>query len=182
MSPSGDGPRGHSDSAPGTIDWPVQVDAGMVATLMLASIAMLVAPVAIYLDPEARQHTLWVAMLTLATLALVVAFMVPTRYTITLDALEIRAGILRSRIAWRDVVRLEMSNSWVSSNTWTFRRVMLVTAAGRLVPVGPQDRLAFCVEVLARAPHLQPDPKLPQRGWFDPTRDGPLWRRVLRGR
>ena len=79
---------------------------------------------------------------TVAILALVPLLALPARYELTLDELRVRSGVLRTRLAWADVVRIELTSSLVSSTTaaWAFQRVALVTEGGRVLEVGPRDR------------------------------------------
>jgi hypothetical protein len=156
------------------VSWPIQVDRWVFGVMSLALLAMLAAPVAVALDPDAGGAFWWVALSTAAILALVPLLTLPTRYELTLDELRVRSGVLRTRLAWADVARVELTFSLVSSTTaaWTFQRVALVTEGGRVVEVGPRDRLGFVAEVLARAPQLVEDPSGgPRRAWHDPARD-----------
>ena len=154
--------------------WPTQVDRWVFGVLTVSAVAMLAAPVAVALDPDARGAFWWVALSTVAILALVPLLTMPTRYELTLDELRVRSGVLRTRLAWADVVRVELTFSLVSSTTaaWTFQRVALVTEGGRVLEVGPRDRLGFVAEVLARAPQLIEDVSAgPRSAWHDPARD-----------
>jgi hypothetical protein len=156
------------------VSWPIQVDRWVFGVMSLAVLAMLAAPVAVVLDPDAGGAFWWVALSTVAILALVPLLTLPTRYELTLDELRVRSGVLRTRVAWADLARVELTFSLVSSTTaaWTFQRVALVTAGGRVVEVGPRDRLGFVAEVLARAPQLVEDASGgPRRAWHDPARD-----------
>lgn len=156
------------------VRWPVQVDRWVLGVLAASLVMMVAAPVAVALDPAARDDTWWVALMTAAIWGLVVALTLPTRYELTLDELRVRSGLLRTSLRWADVVRVELGFSLVSSTTaaWTFQRVSLATEGGRLLEVGPRDRLGFVAEVLARAPHLVEDAGAGKaRAWHDPTRD-----------
>ncbi len=156
------------------VNWPIQVDRWVFGVLSVAVLAMLAAPVAVAFDPDARGALWWVVLSTAAILALVPLLALPTRYELTLDELRVRSGVLRTRLAWADVVRVELTFSLVSSTTaaWTFQRVALVTEGGRILEVGPRDRLGFVAEVLARAPQLVEDASAgPRSAWRDPARD-----------
>lgn len=159
--------------------WPIQVDRWVFGILTVSVVAMLAAPVAVALDPDAGGAFWWVALSTVAILALVPLLTLPTRYALTLDELRVRSGVLRTRLAWADVVRVELTFSLVSSTTaaWTFQRVALVTEGGRVLEVGPRDRLGFVAEVLARAPQLVEDASAGSgKAWHDPARDRRLRR------
>lgn len=156
------------------VRWPVQVDRWLVGVLAVSLVMMVAAPVAVFFDPTARDDTWWVALMTVAIWGLVVALTLPTRYELTLDELRVRSGLLRTSLRWADVARMELTFSLVSSTTaaWTFQRVSLVTEGGRVLEVGPRDRLGFVAEVLARAPHLVEVADTARgRAWHDPARD-----------
>jgi hypothetical protein len=157
-----------------SLDWPVQIDRWVIGIVAVSAVAMVAVPVAVALDPGARGDFWWVALMTIGILALVVVLTLPTRYELTLDELRVRSGVLRERLRWADVVRVELTFSLVSSTTaaWTFQRVSLVTQRGRVLEVGPRDRLGFVAEVLARAPQLvEVVGSSRGRAWHDPARD-----------
>jgi hypothetical protein len=152
----------------------VQVDRWVIGVLAVSALAMVTVPVAVALDPTASGDFWWVALMTIGIWALVVVLTLPTRYELTLDELRVRSGMLRTSLRWADVVRVELTFSPVSSTTaaWTFQRVSLVTQGGRVLEVGPRDRLGFVAEVLARAPHLVEVAGTARgRAWHDPARD-----------
>ena len=152
----------------------------MLGVLAASLVIMAAVPMAVVFDPSARDDFWWVALLTVGVWVLVVALTLPTRYELTLEALRVRSGMLRTSLRWADVVRVELTFSLVSSTTaaWTFQRVSLVTEGGRVLEVGPRDRLGFVAEALARAPQLVEDPRAGKtRAWHDPARDR-RWRRA----
>lgn len=153
--------------------WPVKVDAALAGVLALSFVGMGIATVAVAMDQGARDALPWVLFLNLAVVAAVFALAVPIRYELTLEELRVRAGLLRRRMAWRDVARVELAFSLVSSTTaaWTSWRVLLIDVGGRVLEIGPADRIGFVAEVLARAPQLVEDPRAgSQKAWHDPTR------------
>ena len=163
-----------------SLSWPIQIDRWVIGILAVSLLAMVTVPVAVALDPSARGDFWWVALLTVGIWTLVVVLTLPTRYELTLDELRVRSGVLRTSLRWADVVRVELTFSPVSSTTaaWTFQRVSLATQGGRVLEVGPRDRLGFVAEVLARAPHLVEAAGAARgRAWHDPARDR-RWRRA----
>jgi hypothetical protein len=160
---------------PDALPWPVDLDPAVLAILVVSLLMMVGALVAVGLDPDARSSFGWVLALTLGTFGLVGALTLPTRYRLTLEALEVQAGLVRYRMAWPDVVRVSLAWSPVSSTTasWSFRRVRLVAADGRTLEVAPRDRIGFVAEVLARAPQLAPESTSagPSRVWVDHPRE-----------
>lgn len=140
----------------------------MVAVLASAGVVTVAAPVAVWLDPAARDAFWWAALVTVGVWGLVVLLAVPTRYELTPSELRVRSGVLRTSLAWAELECVELVSSPVASTTapWTARRVALVTREGRVLEVGPRDRLGFVDEVLARAPWLLEEPSVgPRRVW-----------------
>lgn len=156
----------------GGLEWPLALGRGYVAVLGF-SLAIMVGSVAlVWIDPEARAVAGWVTALTLAVLALIPALSVPTRYRFGLEALEVRAGLLRYRAPYAEIESMEVRSSYLSSTTagWTFQRVVLTRRHGVALELGPADRLGFAAEILARAPQLRPDPRgEPGRSWVAAT-------------
>jgi hypothetical protein len=165
----------------GTVVWPIELHPLTMGILVVALGAMATAFVAVWIDPDvSHQGRLTMLAFHLGLVALFRVLIVPTLYVLTLDDLGVEAGLTRYRLAWADLVRVEVGWSLTSSTTaaWTVRRVTLVPERGRALAVGPSDRLGFLAEVLARAPQLVPDPRAGhQRAWHDPLRERPRHRR-----
>lgn len=156
------------------MSWPVKVDVALVVVVGLAFVGMGIATAAVAADPGARDALPWVLVVNLAIVATVLALGVPVRYDLTGEDLRVRSGLLRQAMAWRAVVRVELTFSLVASTTaaWTASRVLLIDERGRVLEVGPADRVGFVAEVLARAPQLVEDPRAGrQRAWHDPARE-----------
>jgi hypothetical protein len=156
------------------IEWPVAVGRSFVAVMLASLLLMLFAVAAVWIDPDARPAAWWVTLVTLVTLGAVAAILYPTRYTLTPTALVVRAGFLRLRVPWEEIDGLDLRTSLLSSMTagWTFERVGIARRQGFPLELGPADRIGFVVEVLARAPQLQPDAKNPKGSWVAAPRRG----------
>lgn len=150
------------------------VDRWLLVAVVLSGLAMLVAPIAVALDPDADALlVLLVIGMDVLMFALVALLAYPIVYELDLTELRVRAGVTRTKMVLADVVRVEIAFSPVSNTTaaWTMHRIHLTDARGRTVAVGPRDRLAFVAEVLARAPHLVEDTGRGRgRVWVDPAR------------
>ena len=168
-------PSASGGRADGTVvAWPLELDPFLVAILAASLVAMVAALVAVWIEPASAGERLAILAFYLGMAALFAVLVVPTRYELTLDELRVRAGLTRYRVRWDELVRVEVGWSLLSSTTaaWTMRRVRLVTRRGRVVEVGPRDRLGFVAEVLARSPQLVPHPNAGrQRAWHDPAHD-----------
>ncbi len=157
-------------SAPPVVRMGPAVDRPIVAVLAFAAVAMVVAVVAVALDPDAGP---WAALVTAATVALTLGLVVllayPIAYEVDLEEVRVRSGVIRIRVPLRDLARVEVRDSFLSSTTaaWTSRRLILVTHRGARYELGPADRLGFLAELLARAPHLIEDPSGRGRAWVD---------------
>lgn len=149
------------------------VDRWVVVVLAFAGLAMLMATVAVALDPGVgTEALLLVVAINLFTGGAVVALAYPIAYEVDADEVRVRAGLMRYRVGLADLRRVALNTSVVSSTTaaWTFRRVQLVDREGRVLEVGPADRLGFVAEVLARAPHLVEERGAGRaRAWHDPS-------------
>jgi hypothetical protein len=149
------------------------VDGWVVGVLVVAGLAMATATVAVALDPGVGLGALLlVVAINLLTGGAVVALAYPIAYEVDADEVRVRAGLTRYRVALADLARLALTTSLVSSTTaaWTFRRVRLVDRLGRVLEVGPADRLGFVAEVLARAPQLVEERGAGRaRAWHDPA-------------
>lgn len=162
--------------------WPARWDPWSVTIVVAALMGMLGSAVAVWLDPGATETRGPVLVTVLVVFAAIRALMVPLRYELTTEALRVRFGLLRTAIAFADLVRVEPTWSLVSSPTagLALQRVRLVAERGRVLEVGPRDRVGFVAEVLARAPQLVEDPSAgPRRAWHDPLRERPRHRRRL---
>jgi hypothetical protein len=162
------------DGAGAALRWPLELQPFTVVILTGSLLAMAAAFVAVWSDPVTAGERWVVVAIYGAIVAPFAVLVVPTRYELTLDDLRVRAGLMRYRVAWADLVRVEVGWSLLSSTTaaMTMRRVRLVTSDGRVLELGPRDRLGFVAEVLARAPQLVPDPAAGRRrAWHDPARE-----------
>jgi hypothetical protein len=156
------------------IAWPLELDTFLVAIVAASLVAMVAALVAVWIEPASAGERLAILAFYLGMAALFAVLVVPTRYELDLDELRVRAGLTRYRARWDELARVEVGWSLLSSTTaaWTMRRVRLVTRGGRVLEVGPRDRLGFVAEVLARSPQLVADPSSGRRrAWHDPAHD-----------
>ena len=166
----------------GMLAWPARWDPWAVAIVAGALLAMLGSAIAVWLDPGAGATRVPVLVMVVVVFAGIWALMLPLRIEFTMEALRVRAGLLRRSIAFADLVRVESTWSLVSTPTsgLSLQRVRLVDVRGKVLEVGPRDRVGFLAEVLARAPQLVEDPSAgPRRAWRDPARERPRHRRRL---
>jgi hypothetical protein len=148
---------------------PARVDAWLVValvlvlTVMAAVIAPLLAAAGVPLGVK-----LLVGGLGLGTVLASLAVTVPVRYAFEGGGVFVRAGLLRLRLAYPDIMAAEKLVSPLSGAAWSWVKVRLVLRQGGMVEIAPRDREAFLAELAARAPHLQASP----RGLRDPRGRG----------
>lgn len=149
-------------------EWvPVRIDTWLVGVVVVLMGLLVAGVVPLLLDPTVAERTkVLVGALALGTVALTVGVTVPLRYALDPDGIFIRAGFMRTFLAYRDVVLAEKVVSPLSSAAWSMVKVRLVLAQGGLVEIAPRDRDGFLEALGRRAPHLEPT----ERGLTDPSR------------
>jgi hypothetical protein len=146
---------------------PIRVDRWLVVAVVLVLSLLVAAVVPLMLAPDVAERTKWlVGAMALATVALTFGVTVPLRYAFEHDGIFIRAGIMRMRLAYPDIVLAEKVVSPLSSAAWSMVKVRMVLGQGGLLEIAPRDREAFLEELGRRAPHLRPT----ERGLADPRR------------
>jgi hypothetical protein len=138
----------------------VRIDPWLVAVAVAMMAVIVFAVVPLVLDPGVLTGVrIAVGAMALVTIGLTFGFTVPLRYAFEDGGVFVRAGLVRMRLAYRDIARAEKVVSPLSSAAWSLVKVRLVLAQGGLIEISPQDRDAFLAELARRAPHLQPTPK-----------------------
>ncbi len=146
---------------------PIRVDRWLVVAVVAVMSLLVAAVVPLMLAPDVAERTKWlVGAMALATVALTFGVTVPLRYAFEHDSIFIRAGIMRMRLAYPDIVLAEKVVSPLSSAAWSMVKVRMVVGQGGLLEIAPRDRDTFLEELGRRAPHLQPT----ERGLVDPRR------------
>ena len=127
--------------------YPSRIDAWLVG-LVIGSIAL-----GFYqawsLRATAPNESLLAAAIVLGVYVVVLALSWPCTYTLTDTHLVVRAGIVRQRIAYRDITGVEPSRSLLAGPALSLRRVK-VSYAGRFVLISPRDRGRFVEELRYR--------------------------------
>jgi len=94
----------------------------------------------------------WVALLGVVALYVVVVW--PVAYELTDDAIVVRFGRLRSRIAYRSLRGVKPTRNILASPALSIDR-LVIDIGGSVAPmISPADRDGFLVDLVARAPHL----------------------------
>lgn len=127
--------------------YPSRIDAWLVV-LVLGSLA-LAGYQAWSLHATAPQESALAAGIAAGVFLLVLALTWPCTYTLTDSHLVVRAGVVRQRIAYRDITGAERSRSLWAGPALSLRRVK-VSYAGRFVLLSPRDRGRFVEELRCR--------------------------------
>jgi len=144
---------------------PVRVDVWLVIVLALAGaliIAIITPLVTSASVPLAIR--LLVAGLAFGTIVASLAVTVPVRYVFEGGGVFVRAGVLKLRLAYPDIVSATKLISPISGAAWSWVKVRLVLRQGGMIEIAPRDRDAFLAELARRAPQLRPV----ERGLRDP--------------
>ncbi|MFT5432805.1 MAG: hypothetical protein ACI9OJ_003508, partial [Myxococcota bacterium] len=100
----------------------------------------------------------WAGWLSLGLVAAIYGGLVfPMRYVLTADALIIRFGLIRARIAYDDIRRVVPTRNPISSPALSLDRLH-IDAGSPLGPnISPANKAEFLRELVARASHLTLD-------------------------
>ncbi|CAN5358774.1 PH domain-containing protein [soil metagenome] len=131
-----------------TVVFPTRVDAWLIAVIAVAIVLCLYQA---WTLRHVASDASFVAMLSGVFSAVVVlAFTVPCRYTLEDDHLAIRCGLIRKRIPYAQIKRIELSSSAMSAPALSLRRVKIVHGRSFQL-VSPRDRDRFIEELSKRA-------------------------------
>ncbi len=125
------------------------------AVVLWGSLALMVAT-AVILWWFAPGWQRWTGMLSLAfVVGLCALVLFPLYYSLEKDLLLVRSGVLRTRIPYSEITKVEPSGNPLSSPALSLDRLH-VHAEGRFgVLISPLERERFLTELLARCPHLR---------------------------
>jgi hypothetical protein len=139
---------------------PARVDLWVVALVVLAlfGVALIVTP--LLLDARvALGAKALVGTFGAGALLLTLGMAVPVRYWLEPQGLTVRAGALRLRFAYPDIVRADRVISPLSGPAWSLVRVRIALDGGGWIEIAPRDREGFLAELARRAPHLTVAPR-----------------------
>lgn len=97
----------------------------------------------------------WVALLGVVALYVVVVW--PVAYELTDDAIVVRFGLLRWRIAYRSLRGVKPTRSILASPALSLDRLAIDTGGSLAPMISPADRNGFLADLDSRAPHLVRD-------------------------
>ncbi len=131
-------------AAPTPLVFPSRIDAWLAAVVVLAVLS----PLAVLALQGAGSGTAqWVSWGTaLLPLLLAGLLLLPCRYTLAADHLHIRCGLIRQRIAYRDITGIAPSRSILSAPALSLQRVKVSYRRGRrqgFQLMSPREREQF---------------------------------------
>jgi len=122
------------------------VDAWLILTLYLPP--FLLASLGVYLTTVPRaDEALTCFFMALAVTLLNLAVTRPCRYTLTVDSLNLRCGLLSRRIALERIRSAKLSSSWRNGYALSLSRVSIELDKGQCI-VSPLDRERFVTELM----------------------------------
>lgn len=127
--------------------YPSRIDAWLVVVLA-GTIGIVLAEAASTYSRSPSESLISVAVLA-ATLLLCALIGYPCEYTLTDRQLIVRSGLVRRRIAYRDITAVEPSGSLWAAPALSLRRVK-VSFAGRFQLVSPRERERFIHDLQRR--------------------------------
>ena len=86
---------------------------------------------------------------------LCVTVLFPLYYALERDLLLVRSGVLRYRIPYKEITKVEPTNNPLSSPALSLDRLHIHVEGRFGVMISPLERERFLTELLARCPHLR---------------------------
>ena len=134
--------------------YPSKIDTWLAVVLAIAPIACVVAAVAVLAAGEFTASAIALALGPCAFIAAVYwGLLLPMRYGISADALVVRHGLVRQRIALGKITEVFPTRNPLSSPALSLDRLHVRFGAGLLksTMISPVDKEAFLAELAARA-------------------------------
>lgn len=129
------------------VTYPSRIDAWLV-TLIAGTIGVVLTQ-AVWAYPHSPSESLFALGVLAATLLFSTLIGYPCEYTLTDTQLVIRSGLVRLRIAYRDITAIEPSRSPWAAPALSLRRVK-VSFSGRFQLVSPRERERFIDDLRRR--------------------------------
>ena len=98
-----------------------------------------------------------------AAFLLYLLLLIPVRYRLGPEALEIRSGILRWHVPYAQMRSVRPTRSLLAAPALSRDRLEILFGPAGQALISPRDRPAFLTDLYARAPHLQL-PQIPNAG------------------
>ena len=127
--------------------FPSRIDAWLAAVVLLAVLS----PLAVVAVQGAGSGVEQVVVWAMALLPLLAGglLLLPCRYTLAGDHLHIRCGLVRQRIAYRDITGIAPSRSILSAPALSLDRIQIDYGARRIL-ISPRERQRFVDELRQR--------------------------------
>jgi hypothetical protein len=136
--------------------YPSKIDWWLGVLLVVPLAAALGTAIALQLGGEAGSAIVgWLALLGVVALYVVVVW--PVAYELTGDAIVVRFGLMRWRIAYRSIREVKPTRSLLASPALSLDRIVIDTDGSLAPMISPADRDGFLTDLTARVPHLVHD-------------------------
>jgi hypothetical protein len=129
------------------VTYPSRIDTWLVV-LVAGTIGIVLAQ-AVWAYPRSPTESVFALGVLAATLLFSALIGYPCNYTLTDEQLVIRSGLVRQRIAYRDITAIEPSRSPWAAPALSLRRVK-VSFSGRFQLVSPRERERFIDDLRRR--------------------------------
>jgi uncharacterized membrane protein YdbT with pleckstrin-like domain len=130
-----------------------KIDLWLGVLLIVPLVTAVVTAVALQLGDDAgAANVAWLVLLGVVVLYVVVVW--PVTYELTDDAIVVRFGLMRSRIAYGSLRGVTPTRSLLASPALSLDRLAIDTGGSLAPMISPADRDGFLADLAARAPHL----------------------------
>ncbi|MBI4559030.1 MAG: PH domain-containing protein [Candidatus Hydrogenedentes bacterium] len=143
-----------SDAGP--VVYPSKRDIGIAAIVWAAATMILLAAGSLWAAPVSLAFRLGMSALSAVSTALLLWVLYGTRYTLTDQAIVIRAGPFRWTVPQESITEIYPTHNPLSSPACSLDRLYIRYRKSRFgVMVSPKDKAAFLADVVARSPGLK---------------------------
>jgi len=133
------------------MEFPTKIDWWLAAILVVVPIAL------------AGQAWMYRSVATAIPLVVIVVMygilLIPISYTLGADSLEIRNGMIRSRIPYASIVSVQPTHNPLSAPAMSLDRLALKLGNGQTQLISPKDQTGFIQELSQRVPGLKVLPR-----------------------
>lgn len=137
-----------------------KVDALLALVLMGAPTIMIAAGVALLERTVAGGSAQILAGVTVG--ALIALYAIPCHYTLSVDALRIRCGLIDETVPLASIKDVKAERNWWSAPALSIDRIKITTEGGTHL-ISPRDKKAFLQDLAARRSSLISGTSLPGR-------------------
>ena len=140
----------------GSVVYPSKRDWWLVLLLWASVIGMVAAAITLWFEPAPPGLRIGLSAVLAATAAFVPWILYSTRYSFERDALIVRSGPLRWRVALDSIEEVVPTRNPLSSPACSLDRLLIRYGGARMgIMISPQNKAAFLRDLVARVPSLE---------------------------